>query len=321
MRPNWTRLAAAAPAVVVAGVAASTLAAEFGRVVYFELATHFRLQYALAATLAAAVLLVRKRWAALAVAVVCAAVNWTTIAPYLTPLTPLARAAAPAERVRFMLANVHMHNRDYEALVAAVRAERPDVLVVQELTRKWLRGLAPLLDEYPYCSALPNPGGSGIAVFSRLPITYAEVLAFHGPSYMPGMLVRLRVGETPLTALALHPPTPTRAHRFAKRNTQLAAAAARIRAVEGPRVLIGDLNTTPWSPYFADLVRDSGLRDARAGAGLWTTWPMPLPSPLQIPIDHCLTSDDVRVDAIRTGPDVGSDHRPVVVDVSVMSER
>ena len=43
----------------------------------------------------------------------------------------------------------------------------------------------------------------------------------------------------------------------------------------------------------------------------------PLRAPLRSPLDQCLTSDEVRVAAIRTGPHVGSDHRPVVVDVLI----
>jgi endonuclease/exonuclease/phosphatase (EEP) superfamily protein YafD len=82
-------------------------------------------------------------------------------------------------------------------------------------------------------------------------------------------------------------------------------------------VLIGDLNTTMWSPYFSELVKGSGLRDARLGFGLKPTWPMPLPALFQIPIDHCLVSDDIEVLGVRTGGATGSDHRPMMFDVRV----
>jgi endonuclease/exonuclease/phosphatase (EEP) superfamily protein YafD len=106
-----------------------------------------------------------------------------------------------------------------------------------------------------------------------------------------------------------------RTDKFLNRNEQFTKAASILRATEGTKFLIGDLNTSMWSPYFADLVKGSGLRDARAGFGLIPSWPMPLPAFLQIPIDHCLVSDDVVVKGIKTGQRTGSDHRPLIVDV------
>ncbi len=302
---------------MTAVVALLTIAAIFGRLPYFELATHFRLQYALVATMClAAFALIRARLP-LVVALVCASVNWVYVAPYYGSLSPVAKAAEPATRVRFMLSNVYLGNRDYAQLLAAVREERPDVLVLEEVTGPWWKGIGELRAEYPYYNALPRQGGGGIALFSRIPLDEIEVLTFD-KSGQVGLLARLDAGGQPLSVLALHPPTPVRPSKLALRNAQLAAAAARIREIAGPRVLIGDLNVTPWSPYFRDLVRDSGLRDARVGAGVGPTWPIPLPSLLRIPIDHCLTSGDVRVEAIRTGPRTGSDHDSLVVDVAVV---
>jgi endonuclease/exonuclease/phosphatase (EEP) superfamily protein YafD len=153
-------------------------------------------------------------------------------------------------------------------------------------------------------------------LFSRLPLDASEILTF-GASTQPGLFARLEVAGRPFSVLALHPPTPMRPDKFRFRNAQFAAAAKRMRETAGPKILIGDLNATPWSPYYQDLVRDSGLHDARVGEGVWPTWPMPMPSLLRIPLDHCLTSDDVRVESIRTGERTGSDHRPIVVDVAI----
>jgi endonuclease/exonuclease/phosphatase (EEP) superfamily protein YafD len=127
--------------------------------------------------------------------------------------------------------------------------------------------------------------------------------------------VRVNVQGTPISILALHPPTPVRTDKFNNRNQQFARAAALLKSTSGVRILIGDLNTTMWSPYFADLIRESGLRDVRKGFGLNCSWPLPLPSFLQIPIDHCLVSDDLVVAGVTTGKRTGSDHRPLVVSL------
>jgi len=309
-------LAARSLVGLVAFVALLTAAAELGRRPYFELATHFRLQYAIAAALAALALAALGKRAVALLALACALANGAYVAPYFGSASPVAMAAGPSARVRLMLANVYLGNSDYDALLSAVRDESPDVLVLQEVTRPWWAHLDALRAEYPYYNAIPRQGGSGIALFSRVPLDEVEILTF-GTSPWPGMFARLEVEGRPVSVLTLHPPTPMRRDKFQARNSQFAAAAARLRDTRGPKVLIGDLNTTPWSPYYADLVRDAGLRDPRLGVGLWTTWPMPMPAFLRIPIDHCLTSEDVRVESIHTGGRTGSDHRPLVVDLAV----
>ena len=75
--------------------------------------------------------------------------------------------------------------------------------------------------------------------------------------------------------------------------------------------ILGDLNVSPWSPHFGGLLRESGR-------GVQATWPTNL-APMRIPIDHCLVSPDVSVVGRRVGPDVGSDHFPIVVDVQIGS--
>jgi endonuclease/exonuclease/phosphatase (EEP) superfamily protein YafD len=105
---------------------------------------------------------------------------------------------------------------------------------------------------------------------------------------------------------------------FLLRNAQLQEAAMTMRQLPEPKILIGDLNTTVWSPYFSQLVEESGLRDARKGFGVVPTWPTDFPTPLmRIPIDHCLVSRDIRVVNIGAGPRVGSDHLPLIVDLGI----
>lgn len=315
-RERRARIALASLVAASAAVVLLTAGAALGRRPYFELCTHFRIQYAVVGAAAALGLALSRRFATSLVPAACVVANLVYLAPFYAAATPVAADASSGSRVRLMLSNVYLGNRDYESLVARVKEERPDVLVLEEVTAPWWRNLEELRRIYPYYNALPKQGGSGIAIFSRLPVRDTEVLVYDTSS-MPGMFATLELDGRPFSVLALHPPTPTRPDKLVNRNLQFALAARRMRDTPGPRVLIGDLNCTPFSPYFQDLVRDSGLRDARDGMGLWPTWPMPLPAPLRIPIDHCLASDDVRVDAFRAGGRTGSDHRPLVVDVTV----
>ena len=118
-----------------------------------------------------------------------------------------------------------------------------------------------------------------------------------------------------VTVLALHPPSPTSGDRAARRDAVLAGAAGWVRETGGPVVVVGDLNSTPWSPAYQDLWLKGGLVDSARGAGLQPTWPDGW-GPAMIPIDHALHTPDLGTVERRTGPSFGSAHRPLLVTVA-----
>jgi endonuclease/exonuclease/phosphatase (EEP) superfamily protein YafD len=290
-----------------------TLISLFGHHVYLELATHFRLQYALAASVCIVLLIVFHSWRLLPFALCCAIFNWVYVLPYYSA-PPRNDAKSTTAPLRLMLVNVEWANRNYVALTEAVGEAHADMIVLQEFTPAWRDHLQDLSAEYPYYEPIPRPEGAGMALFSRYPLTGVEVLTLDSSTHV-AVLARVHVEGTAVSILSLHPPTPVRSDKFVDRNRQFTEAASLLRAISGPKVLIGDLNTTMWSPYFRELVKDSGLQDARLGFGLKPSWPMPLPALFQIPIDHCLVSDDMEVVAVRTWGTTGSDHRALILDV------
>lgn len=299
-------------AFTTVAVSALSLASLFGRHPYLELATHFRLQYALAASSCVILSVVFHSWRLLPLALLCAIFNWTFILPYYAGSRP--SSPTSVIRLRVMHANVLVINKNYAALTAAIEQKRPDIVVLQEYTQAWHEQLQSLNSKYPYSKTAPRQGGSGMALFSRYPLEGAEVLNLDASDHL-SILARVIVEGLALSVLSLHPPTPMRPDKFANRNEQFTRAAAIMRGTQGSKLLIGDLNTTMWSPYFVDLVRGAGLFDTRQGFGLKPSWPVPLPALLQIPIDHCLVGDGITVEMVRTGGWTGSDHRPLVIDL------
>ncbi len=282
----------------------------------FELTSHFRPQYLLLGALLLALFGARRelRWSALALGVV--ALNTHAL---MSSSVPEAVAAADARRdtvpLRLLLANLQYSNGSHEAFTRLVAEQQPDVIVVEELTPTWARALASLGERFPASKMVPREGPFGIAILSRRPMQDVELLDFGHPAY-PALLARITTGNGRLSLLAAHPPPPVNDTLFAARNDQLHRAATLLRRL-GPRtVLLGDLNTSPWSPFFSELLQRSGLASAREGFGLLPTWPSFFPLTM-IPIDHCLISRDARVKAIKTGPHIGSDHLPLVIDLLV----
>jgi endonuclease/exonuclease/phosphatase (EEP) superfamily protein YafD len=80
-------------------------------------------------------------------------------------------------------------------------------------------------------------------------------------------------------------------------------------------VVAGDLNMSPWSPFFRRFMKKSGLKDSEDSFGFQPTWPTYQPI-LYLPLDHVLVSRDIAIVDRRIGAKVGSDHLPVVVDLA-----
>jgi endonuclease/exonuclease/phosphatase (EEP) superfamily protein YafD len=100
------------------------------------------------------------------------------------------------------------------------------------------------------------------------------------------------------------------------RNRELAGLAAYAAHARVPLVVVGDFNSTRYTPPFARMLRDGRLGDCAAGRGLHGTWPTRFP-PGYIPIDHCLHTEGVWVDRFEVGPFVGSDHYPLLATLRV----
>lgn len=275
-----------------------------------EIASHFRWQYALALALWSGVLALFRRWRMATATLLIALLNLVLLLPFYGG--PGEEAGEPT--LRILSANVNRNNQQPRLLLALVQELEPDLVAVIEATPAYMAGLELLRAAYPYTVGENQLNPDGSVLLSRRPLTEAEVLQFTDGSY-PTIVARVD-GASALTVIATHPPPPRGARRLQTRTEEMAAIAAIVAERPEPVVVVGDFNSTPWSPYFMDLLAATRLRDARLGFGLQLTWPTHQPL-LRIPIDHALVGERLVVHDFRTGPDVGSDHYPIIVDLSV----
>ncbi len=280
----------------------------------FELATHFRVQYALALGGFALILLALRQWRWPALFGAFALLDLAIIAPAFWEEDAAVPATAESQpTLRALLANVNAENRDSERLRRLIAASDPDVIVLLEATPWLLNQLRDLGDRYPHRMAEPRDDPFGIALFSRHPLAQSQIVHLGGEAGPPSIVATVSAGERQFTLIGAHPWPPVSAELAEGRNTQLRALAAQVRQNQAPLLVLGDLNVSPWSPWFARLLADSGLRDSRLGRGLQPSWPVNWPL-LWIPIDHILFSAGIRIERREIGPAIGSDHYPVIVD-------
>ena len=288
-----------------------SLAGFFGDAAWgLEILSHFRVQYTLAFLFLAAVFAVGRKWKATLATLALAFANALPVLLFLLP--PAAPPPLPGPSFRAMLMNVNSHSGDPARVRAAIERFQPDLLAIEEISARWLDALAPVLATYPYRTVDPRFDNFGIGLFSRFPIGSAVVEPF-GLVDVPSIFAEISLEGRTLAVVATHPMPPGDALLAAERNRQLDWLARRVAALPHPVLLLGDLNVSPWSPAYRRFIETSGLRDSARGRSIQPTWPAPLPL-LWIPLDHALHSPDVAVVSRQIGPDVGSDHYPLVVD-------
>jgi endonuclease/exonuclease/phosphatase (EEP) superfamily protein YafD len=313
--PTLRGLASAFLVVAGAGLWAATLLGFAGAAGWLlDLFAHFRVQYLALATAAALLLFWMRRRRAAAALALCAALNLAVVLPYLAPT---ARFQAPTSRsgvVRVATLNVHTANGDHAAVARFVAASRADLVVLLEVDDAWLAGLAGLRREFPHGVAEARGDNFGIALLSRHPCARCRVVHL-GEAGLPSVVGEFAVRQTQrFTLMGTHPLPPVGTEYARRHADQLRAVADFMAGIRGPKVLAGDLNTTPWSAHFRPLLRRAGLRDSGMGLGVRWTWPADAPL-LGIPIDHVLASPGMHVLERRRGPDVGSDHLPLLVSL------
>ena len=298
--------------VVLAGVA--TVLGLLGALWWpFDLLAHFRAQYFGLLAFACAVYLGLRRWRWAGVAATLAVVNAALVLPDCLVGAP--NPAAPgAHPLTLLFANVNGGNTDASALLDAVRDYDPDLVVVLEVTPHWEVALATGLAGYPHRLVKARADMFGIGLYSRPELREPELVYQPGDD-IPAVRATVEQPGGPIHILAAHVVPPIGGEWSNRRDAQLEALARTAKALGPATALVGDFNATPWSRAFAPL-RAAGLSDTRQGFGYQGTWPAMFP-PLLIPIDHCLTGPGLRAVFREVGPDIGSDHYPVIVRLVV----
>lgn len=293
---------------------AATMAGFLARLWWvLELTTHFRLHLAVGLAGLAAVWALKRRWRMASLCGVGAAANAVLVLLVFWPTETVKSGVGP--RLRLVSLNVHTENTRSDLVLKFLQNTDADVILLMEVNETWMQALQPLRTNYAQVIAGPREDNFGIALFSRLPWTNCEVMEL-GRAEVPSIATTVSVGGQQVFLLGTHPLPPGSATYARLRNEQLRKIAALIRQRNMPAIVLGDLNCTPWSPYFTDLLRESGLKNVSPRRDLFGSWPAWLPFG-RIPLDHGLVSPTIRVIEKHLGPPVGSDHLPLILELEI----
>lgn len=223
------------------------------------------------------------------------------------------RAVAGDARAQVLFLNVWTRNTDHAETLDFVRASGADVVVLAEVAEHWPDAIAALADTYPWRTDCLAFGGCDVVLLSRNPLLSAT--AGREPhSGTPYVEARVWLGGREMTIVGTHLTRPLLRGWYGRQAAQASFLAGRLGAIGGPKLLVGDLNAVPWGAVARVLTDRTGLTPV---AGITGSWPSPLPALLRIPIDLALASAELGASVRQVGPQLGSDHRPIMVDLRV----
>lgn len=288
-----------------------------------ELTSHWRPHYLVLLLLLTLLFVWRRRYGRAALTAVFATINLVLVAPLYVPsaasvIYATSVHAADVPTYRAVMLNVYTDGKHYGEVLDFLHTADPDVIVLTEVLQGWSKALEPLLATYPYTNYEAARNYGGTVIYSRFPLaagsSFAAISA--NGNGRPTALVQLDIAGQPVTIIGTHPRSPQSVGRMEERNAQMVELGNKVAQQSGAVLLLGDLNTTPWSPIFKQFLALSGLKNGRLGFGLQATWPS-LVGSLGIPIDHALISPGIHITQFQRGPNVGSDHYPIIVDFSL----
>ncbi len=237
------------------------------------------------------------------------------IEPYGRTTQPV---GPPVVSFRVLTSNVEF-GQAADALAAAVRRAKPDIVFVQECDagcdgklRKELGG------DYPHRAATVLAGSKGSLVLSRFPLDAADDVP--GTMAMPGAVADVRGNAVRLQLAHPMPPLPGRTDVWRRELGELRDFAAEDHRT--PLVLAGDFNASQDHAAFRRIL-DTGMQDAARldGHDRTPSWPARTTPTFGVQIDHVLLSEDFSASAVRFLDLAGTDHRALVADLTLHQRR
>jgi len=217
-------------------------------------------------------------------------------------------------RVRVVSYNIHSFKDDLDALAAVVRDLAPDVVVVQEGSRRfrWRQKNAALADRFRMVHAAGGLHSLGNLVLTTLRVRVLSTRDLRFP-LVPGHHLRGAVFAECEVAGARFMVTGSHLSTDpAIRPAQADEWRAAMRAVDLPVVAAGDLNEGPGGATWA--AASEGLVSAGGGP----TYPASAPA---TQIDAIFVDKRVSVESVQvvSSPEarLASDHLPIAVDLVV----
>lgn len=287
-----------AVALAIAALAGGFLSAIFPLA---DSLSHFRFHLSLFLALTAGLLMLMKAKRSAAFSVFVSMIGFTMMYPALPNPSSNGQNGISYKFIQF---NTLFNNPKIPHAIEMLKRETPDVLALQEVSSNTKTIYDAMVAEMPSHLTCRFAGVGEVAILSKHPKLGERCIDKLGLVWM-----QVNIDGTPVTmaSLHLHWPYPYRQWQ------QLERLRNEFEAMPRPVMLAGDFNAAPWSET---LKRVQRWTDTGIVPGLRLTlrkgFPMVGVIPF-LPLDHFLIDPRVTAIDVRSGPQVGSDHLPVIL--------
>lgn len=285
-----------------------------------ELFAHFTVQYIALSLLLLPIAILYKRWRMTAILVLVLFIHSLELWQVATQLSQK-RVPCEGSTVSILQSNVYYRNWMIPEASRALQkaAERADIVILNEFSEIWRAQ-----EEERYKKLFPHSyitwiegNIEKIAIFSRHSFHVQQISG----RVDQNAHLRLIFPSLGLTVYTYHGFTPINERWQKERNREIARIANELKRMHSPGVLTGDFNQTPYATHFQNALKEGELRLAPFPEGIRPTWPDTLfTAPLEIPLDHMLINDNVRVCAREVINIPGSDHSAVMNVLQLLPE-
>ena len=303
-------------AAVLAGLAGIGTVFGFlgGRQWILSLMSNLRVQYAVIFVVVIAIAAVIKSRPLITVGLAGLLINALMIVPLYFGGPATAESDSPELRIMFLNAELRRARPGWA--LDDLAANEPDLIVFAAATDRWADAMESI--GHPYRVVLRRAAGTDVewVVVARDDVTVDADLIEVAGAGRPAVEMMVEVDGMEVAVLAVHALSPIGFERAQIHDEDLARAAEWARDQTGAYAVVGDLNATPWSPAFGELLEGGALLNSQRGYGVQASWPISL-GPFGIPIDHLLHSDRLTTTSRELGEPYGSDHRSLHVTLAL----
>ncbi|MFN7119193.1 MAG: endonuclease/exonuclease/phosphatase family protein [Saprospiraceae bacterium] len=242
--------------------------------------------------------------------------------PY-TPFYPkeVTYQAPNLESFTLLSINVLKENNKYGDFINIINKLNPDIILIIEYTPAWEAYLKLNLHNYPHQRALARADGFGLALYSKIKLSQAEMIylvdketpSIHALIHLPSEVIYF-VGMHP------KPPVPWMKNATEAKDVATVLLADMLQAQARPALVAGDFNDVSWSTLMTAFKEASGLRDPRIGRGFYNTYHA-RKFYIRYPIDHIFLDPRFRLSRFRRVRLPGSDHFGLFIQLQLINDK